>query len=98
MESSTLPSAKITEAVPEAAAVPESSGPLDRTSPLAGVVGETNLKSFEEKKAEDNAKQLESLAERCLDYAAARLRRRTRGAKILNNRKVYVNDEQRFEK
>ena len=29
-----------------------------RTSPLAGVVGETNLKSFEEKKAEDNAKRL----------------------------------------
>ena len=44
--------------VEEAAAVPESSGPLDRTSPLAGVVGETNLKSFEEKKAEDNAKRL----------------------------------------
>ena len=44
------------EEEPEAPAAPET--PADRTSPLAGIVGEQSLSEFEKKKAEDNAKRL----------------------------------------
>ena len=44
-------------AAPVEEAAPVSSGPLDRTSPLAGIVGESNLEEFQKKKPKNAAKK-----------------------------------------